>query len=959
MEIEHKAHKRQLQGGYYRIPQFISQTVERFFYNLGLQIAKQPYRWIACSLIVIFMCLGGIFRFRQEKDPLKLWVPPESDFIRDTEWLMTTFKEGQKIETMIFTADDILQPQALVQLNEITKRVFNAQSNDVDKITWTDVCFKVPIISGIVGPQRSKRQLENFFEEDPMMPNKTGYDPVAHLPTNLYCRVFESLPRGCILFSVMDIWEFNSTLIGLQSKEDIVQKMNSVNISPTLGHPMNFSELLGGVSRDEYGRIYSAKFVKTQWIVHINFTNVNMNEMDNDAGTADWTTKDVYAWEASFLSELRDASENLRNYETDEGYAIYYEAGRSFGDISQESIFHDVEKIVIGVFMMSIYVQVILSRFNWVEWRCWLTGVALMGIGGAFAIAIGLCSLAGVPYGPIHTSLPFMLMGLGVDDTFVMMAAWEEVNSVKGNQKRPLNERVALALSHAGAAITVTSFTDVVAFVIGASTILPSLYSFCIYAAVGVLVTYFLQVTFFVAFFTLDCRRIEAKRNGLVPCVRHPNFELVTGGSHQSISWRIMDWLYTRIVLTPVGKIIVVCVTLAFASFGILGASQLEQWFDPVWFLPKDSHLAQYITAKEQGFPKVGAEGTVFMSQMDFVNEFPKILNLSRTLENAPFVANVKNWPVDFVHFVDANFNKDAENTTLSEADFQLYLSRFVFGRSGGKYRRNFKFNDELHCGEAAPLLTMASIDFTFAKFHSPYEWIPGMDNSKRFVQEAGFPEGSFATVWSDMFATWVTDKVISQEVIRNLILALVCVMGMTSFLVAEPQTCLWILLCVLLTLLDVCGFMYFWGLTIDIVSCIGLELAVGLSVDYAAHVAHAFLNASGDGGFGNDRRSRALKATRHIGSAVLFGAGSTLLALSLLAFSRAYVFRAFFRIFLLVIAFGLWHGLLLLPVVLSSIGPRALANGRPRESLVRLEDEIVQRGIREPAAMPLTLSKH
>ena len=94
------------------------------------------------------------------------------------------------------------------------------------------------------------------------------------------------------------------------------------------------------------------------------------------------------------------------------------------------------------------------------------------------------------------------------------------------------------------------------------------------------------------------------------------------------------------------------------------------------------------------------------------------------------------------------------------------------------------------------------------------------MDGAKQTVAEAGFD--GFSTVWCEMFATWVTDKVISQEVLRNLILALICVMGMTMFLIAEPQTCFWILLCVLLTLLDVCGFMYYWGLTIDIASCIG-----------------------------------------------------------------------------------------------------------------------------------------
>jgi predicted RND superfamily exporter protein len=101
--------------------------------------------------------------------------------------------------------------------------------------------------------------------------------------------------------------------------------------------------------------------------------------------------------------------------------------------------------------------------------------------------------------------------------------------------------------------------------------------------------------------------------------------------------------------------------------------------------------------------------------------------------------------------------------------------------------------------------------------------------------------------------------------------------------------------------------------------------LAVGLSVDYAAHVAHAFLNIESQEGDKNARTTRVLTAVKHIGAAVIYGAGSTLLAISMLAFSTGYVFTAFFRIFFLVILFGLWHGLILLPVVLSTIGPQSL----------------------------------
>jgi hypothetical protein len=44
----------------------------------------------------------------------------------------------------------------------------------------------------------------------------------------------------------------------------------------------------------------------------------------------------------------------------------------------------------------------------------------------------------------------------------------------------------------------------------------------------------------------------------------------------------------------------------------------------------------------------------------------------------------------------------------------------------------------------------------------------------------------------------------------------------------------------------DVMGFIYFWGLTIDTVSTINLLIAIGLTVDYSAHIAHTFMTETG-----------------------------------------------------------------------------------------------------------------
>lgn len=67
--------------------------------------------------------------------------------------------------------------------------------------------------------------------------------------------------------------------------------------------------------------------------------------------------------------------------------------------------------------------------------------------------------------------------------------------------------------------------------------------------------------------------------------------------------------------------------------------------------------------------------------------------------------------------------------------------------------------------------------------------------------------------------------------------LSLACVMITIFFLLANLRMCLLCGVCVIFTIINVGGFMYFWGLTINMVSCIDIVLAIGLCVDYASHI--------------------------------------------------------------------------------------------------------------------------
>lgn len=85
---------------------------------------------------------------------------------------------------------------------------------------------------------------------------------------------------------------------------------------------------------------------------------------------------------------------------------------------------------------------------------------------------------------------------------------------------------------------------------------LPSLQSFCIYAAVGVFLTYIFVITFVVAVLALDEQRIEQSRNPIFPCIvqkgvnREPVCDVHAGN-------RTLKSAY-NIILSKPGKVIFV-----------------------------------------------------------------------------------------------------------------------------------------------------------------------------------------------------------------------------------------------------------------------------------------------------------------------------------------------------------------------------------------------------------------
>ena len=124
----------------------------------------------------------------------------------------------------------------------------------------------------------------------------------------------------------------------------------------------------------------------------------------------------------------------------------------------------------------------------------------------------------------MHPIVPFLLIGVGCDDMFVICNAIDQTP----DEWSPA-ERFRVALSHAGPSITITSFTNALAFYFGSFTSLVALNSFCIHAGVSILMLYATLLSIFSCFMVWDLQRMHKKRGDC--CFRCCNERLCCNGA--------------------------------------------------------------------------------------------------------------------------------------------------------------------------------------------------------------------------------------------------------------------------------------------------------------------------------------------------------------------------------------------------------------------------------------------
>ncbi|XP_068002156.1 patched domain-containing protein 3 [Melanerpes formicivorus] len=664
---------------------------------------------------------------------------------------------------------------------------------------------------------------------------------------------------------------------------------------------------LGGVSTDAGGRVVSARALKLMYY------------LQEDGPEA----AESQRWLERFLQDFPSKLADMKFTAIQVTY---------FTSLSRQQEFEGNTKSVIPLFSITYFLTITFSivsclRLSCVRNNVWLACCGVLSAGFAVLSTFGLLLFCGVPFVITVANAPFLILGVGVDDMFIMIAAWEQ--SLRRKEKSNVKSLLAETYSEAALSVTITTLTDVLAFFIGTWTSFPSVQSFCLYTGTAFVFCYIYTMTFFGAILVLNHKREQGNRHWLT-CMRVGGGEGQTesclynaccigncsGHSPQLESEHPMSIFFKKyygpFFTSKWIKPLVVLLYVAYLAGSIYGCTLIREGIDLRNLASDNSYVGPFYDDNEEYFSEYGPRVMVVITEsVDYWNETVRlgIENCTQELEAISYVD--KNLSESWLR-VYTDFSLDLNNKTL----FLDNLDKMFHFIPSFKWDIN-RTQDEIK----ASRFFIQTVNVTSAVDEKNL-----LHELRETARQCSVP----LLVYHPAFIYYDQYLVIVQNTIQNIVVAAGAMLIVSLLLIPSPLCCLWVTFAIASVIVGVAGFMTFWSVNLDSISMINLVICIGFSVDFSAHISYAFVS-SGE----SSANRRAIEALSLLGYPVLQGAVSTILGVVVLAAAKTYIFRTFFKIMFLVILFGALHGLVFIPVFLTFFGSfgRSLRSIEPSDS--------------------------
>ncbi|KFV39791.1 Patched domain-containing protein 3, partial [Gavia stellata] len=591
-----------------------------------------------------------------------------------------------------------------------------------------------------------------------------------------------------------------------------------------------------------------------------------------------------------------------------------------FTSLSRQQEFEGNTESVIPLFSITYFLTITFSIVSCLRLSCirnniWLACCGVVSAGLAVLSSFGLMLFCGVPFVVTVANAPFLILGVGVDDMFIMIASWEQ--SSRKKEKSDVKSRLAETYAEAALSVTITTLTDVLAFFIGTWTAFPSVRSFCLYTGTAFVFCYLYTITFFGAIIVLNHKREQGNRHWLTcmpvgvdtdqaekSCLY--NACCIGSCSRQSSQPEgehpmsiFFKKYYGPFFTNKWIKLLVVLLYGAYLGGSIYGCTQIREGIDLRNLASDDSYIIPYYDDEDKYFSAYGPRVMVVITEsVDYWNETVRlgIENCTQNLEGISYVD--KNLSESWLR----EYTKLAENYFININNRSLFISNLstLFQIVPSFEWDINKTQDKIE----ASRFFIQTVNVTSAVDEKNL-----LNQLRETAKQCNIP----LMVYHPAFIYYDQYLVIVQNTIQNVVIAAGAMLVVSLLLIPNPLCCLWVTFAIASVIVGVAGFMTFWNVNLDSISMINLVICIGFSVDFSAHISYAFVT-SGE----SSANKRAIEALALLGYPVLQGAVSTILGVVVLAAAKTYIFRTFFKIMLLVILFGALHGLVFIPVFLT-----------------------------------------
>ena len=167
------------------------------------------------------------------------------------------------------------------------------------------------------------------------------------------------------------------------------------------------------------------------------------------------------------------------------------------------------------------------------------------------------------------------------------------------------------------------------------------------------------------------------------------------------------------------------------------------------------------------------------------------------------------------------------------------------------------------------------------------------------------------------LFFFWELYAVSVSELVFTTITGVASVSAVAFFMVPHWSAAIFVCGTIMMVYIMLLGTMHIAGLYINVVTYIVIVMAIGLLVDFLMHILLRYYETTG-----TTRNAKVKETLETMGASILLGGLTTWLGVIPLAFSTTAIFRMVFVSFLAMVSLGCGVGLVLLPVLLSIIGP-------------------------------------